>query len=272
MKRKNNAFTLAEVLITLGILGVIATMTLPTLNADVRGKQLAGALRTTQATISDKIQAGMAIEDVNNVRDLKAFAATDLAELYKGLSKYLRLDKVKENHTIYPITGGTAEATWDAADIKQLHTKAYIYISDFTDSAPADGVSGIKAQHGNLLRKNAEVYLDVNGPTKPNRLGYDVFKYYLAQDGRLYPVGGRDVSLFLSGNPSSNDWTATGDTSCSRESGNGYGCAGRVEAEGWNMKYLSTNIKAKVSTSPEGEGGEEGNNGDAGNTPEEQPK
>lgn len=37
---KKSAFTLAEVLITLGIIGVVAALTLPALMADYRAKEL----------------------------------------------------------------------------------------------------------------------------------------------------------------------------------------------------------------------------------------
>jgi len=264
MKRKQKAFTLAEVLMVLGVLGVIAMMTLPTLSADVRGTQLAATLRTTQASISDKLDAAMALEDVNDIRDLQAFSATTKAELYNGLSKYLRLDKIGSDHVIRPISGST-ETTWEAADIKQTNTGAYIYISDFSELR-SDKLEEINASHGALLRRNAIVFIDVNAEKKPNRLGYDVFQYYLAQDGRLYPVGGRDVSLFLSGNPTASDWTASGETSCSKENGDGYGCAGRVEDEEWKMKYISTKGKVKVSQS----GGEETDTPDE--TPETTPE
>ena len=42
---KNSAFTMAEVLITLGIIGVVAAMTLPTLLNNNRNKALETALR-----------------------------------------------------------------------------------------------------------------------------------------------------------------------------------------------------------------------------------
>ena len=70
---KKQGFTLAEVLITIGILGVIAAYTVPTVTANVQENQLATALKTAHSTISDKIEAEMALEDVNDVRDLKMF-------------------------------------------------------------------------------------------------------------------------------------------------------------------------------------------------------
>ena len=44
---KNRAFTLAEVLITLGIIGVVAAMTIPSLMENVRNRDLQAQLKKT---------------------------------------------------------------------------------------------------------------------------------------------------------------------------------------------------------------------------------
>ena len=253
MKRIKKAFTLAEVLITIGLLGVIATITLPSLSNNVSATQLAAALKTTQATISDKLDAGMALEDAQTVRDLKAFATpNDLTSIYKGLSKYLRLDPVDGAHTVYSMKDGSKVKEWPQASIRQLNTKAFIYLEDYANEETTDGALLIKQKGGNVIRKSAKVFIDVNGYVKPNRFGYDVYEYYLAQDGRLYPVGGADVSLFKTAGES--ETTAAWDSSntdynCDWNSV-GYGCAGRIEDEGWKITYLG---KRKSSTKSEEE-------------------
>ena len=50
------AFTLAEVLITLGIIGVVAAMTIPTLIANYQEKQTVSRLTKAYATISNAYQ------------------------------------------------------------------------------------------------------------------------------------------------------------------------------------------------------------------------
>jgi hypothetical protein len=41
-----------------------------------------------------------------------------------------------------------------------------------------------------------EIYIDINGPDKkPNRYGYDRFRFGLAADGRLYPYGGMETAV-----------------------------------------------------------------------------
>ena len=237
---KKQGFTLAEVLITLGILGAIAAMTLPSVTANVMESQLKTAFKTSHNTISDKLDAAMALEDVNDIRELKAFQQASIEDFYRELGKYLNFTKVEGEHTVFALNeGATQVATWPEANTKQIHTKAFMYVEDFTENANAGGAA-IRAAGGTLLRRNAIVWLDVNGYTKPNRLGYDVYKFYLGQDGRLYPVGGADVSLFESAGASETtmSWEGSSEDFKCDKSVQGMGCAGRL-AETDNMKYLN---------------------------------
>ena len=49
---KKLAFTLAEVLITIGVIGVVAAMTIPTLMANIRGQQYRSQFKKTMSTLS----------------------------------------------------------------------------------------------------------------------------------------------------------------------------------------------------------------------------
>ena len=51
LKPENNAFTLAEVLITLGIIGVVASMTLPALINQTRAKELQTGLKKAYSVL-----------------------------------------------------------------------------------------------------------------------------------------------------------------------------------------------------------------------------
>lgn len=65
-----NAFTLAEVLITLGIIGVVAAMTMPTLINQTNGAQYKAAYKKALSAISQGVTLNVALEDVS-------FADTD---------------------------------------------------------------------------------------------------------------------------------------------------------------------------------------------------
>ncbi len=58
--REKCAFTLAEVLITLGIIGVVAAMTIPTLMANVKARQYSAKFKKTVSTLSNAAKMSQA--------------------------------------------------------------------------------------------------------------------------------------------------------------------------------------------------------------------
>ena len=86
--RAKVAFTLAEVLITLGIIGVVAAMTLPTLNQAINNKVRAEQVRTV------KYKFTKATEKMNSLGLIGPYASTDafVDELQKHLKIMKRCD------------------------------------------------------------------------------------------------------------------------------------------------------------------------------------
>ena len=95
----------------------------------------------------------------------------------------------------------------------------------------------IKARGGSLLIRYATICIDINGYKGPNRAGRDVFKFYLGQDGILYPAGGFDAGLWDLASPSLWRHSEHPDFDCIDEKSKGYGCAGRIEEDDWKMLY-----------------------------------
>ncbi|MBQ8458562.1 type II secretion system protein, partial [bacterium] len=62
MKNKK-AFTLAEVLITLGVIGVVAAMTIPTLMTNIRAAQYRNKFKKTVSTLSQAVRMAQAQYD-----------------------------------------------------------------------------------------------------------------------------------------------------------------------------------------------------------------
>ena len=94
MKKQNSskfAFTLAEVLVTLGIIGVVAAMTIPTLMNNYQQKVFVTQLRKTTAELSS------AIEKYLSDQRVESLAETQLAGSATGLTSfvthYLKVEK-----------------------------------------------------------------------------------------------------------------------------------------------------------------------------------
>lgn len=70
---RKGAFTLAEVLITLGIIGVVAALTLPSLIQKYQEQVLENQLKKMYSTISQGIQKAMADDGVYRFSDTEFF-------------------------------------------------------------------------------------------------------------------------------------------------------------------------------------------------------
>ena len=208
------AFTLAEVLITLGIIGVVAAMTLPTLINNAQNKQLEVAFKKSYSALS-QIAQRVALEDYGGQIPDDA-----LGESLGYYAKYLNGKRCT----------GTAENGCPAnADGDNYCNFMYKTYKDFSGkvSAPCIGndyvvnvVSGSTfyfdyAGEGEDIYAKQFVVIDVNGWQKrPNRSGYDLFLFSIGRDGKI-TAGGADTSFY----PKSGYCNSS--TTFSR---NGYGC------------------------------------------------
>ena len=218
-QKMNFAFTLAEVLITLGIIGVVAAMTIPTLMQKYYVHQTVAKLRETFSILS---QATKQLEDEYGgiegwgVKNVDEDAANILAEKYKTVLK------------VATDCGGNDENEHCVAKtynfLNGTTTTVYALLPRYYKISLLNGTSLI-FKGGNSTGKRASFIIDVNGPSKPNTWGKDVFEVDYSEK----------YGLVLDGNPT------VGDVSPWNYNGNcqniGYGCAYYVITFG-NMDYL----------------------------------
>ena len=259
MFKKLKAFTMAEVLITVGIIGVVAAMTIPTLNSNVNAHQNAVALKKISASLTDKFRAQMAAEGVDVVGDLQAFVNSSTKEqLMKEFADFLPFAGGLEGgyqHKVLGLNGKVPTDTnliinpWPSESTRKMTNGAFLNIFSYEQNGKmmtqeSQNPVALRNMGSSLLYRYGIFYIDVNGYAKPNRLGYDIFKFYLGQDGMLYPVGGVEVARYHVGvNDILYDKTDYQKYNCilgNTESW-GFGCAGRVEDNDWSINYLSMN-------------------------------
>ena len=165
LKKKLAAFTLAEVLITLGIIGVVAAITLPTLINRTQNKQLQTAFKKaysvqSQALLYTKQSLGLenlvsifAVYDEGN--KVYPFKTQFIDEYYK----YLKVSADCEYNDTVRNYNNTADA----------------YI-DFGTYEPEKQLPDSSCASVNVNGFSIWVTVDVNGAKKgPNRLGHDIF-------------------------------------------------------------------------------------------------
>ena len=243
-------FTLAEVWITLGIVGVIAALTAPGLILSSRHEANASKLAVNVANLENAFTTAIPAEGVDTLADTemwgKTFTTTDFAG---ELGKYLHITGADStiNYTIFPIDSSTADATLTGAWITgsiPIMTKngAIIYIRKQDDNR-LNKESDIVGKGGSLVHQVGTVAIDVNGKSEPNQYGRDVFVFRIGEDGILFPQGGKDVSIFVKngGNNSETGMyyknTTDNDFRCNASKGTGLGCTARVVEEGYKISY-----------------------------------
>lgn len=195
MKR---AFTLAEVLLVLGIIGTVAALTLPVLINDTNNKVTVVKLKKAYSTLSQA--TAMVQNSVNNLAKGNDLASvTKFYELYKP---YLRLAK--------DCGCGVSQAGCWSDNTKALNGNDYTYshkgwIGDYSCSVTlADGTNiTFDAWQSENLGIEADdtwaffMFVDVNGNKKPNTLGKDVFNFAVSRNG-LVPAGMQSDSIHCS--------------------------------------------------------------------------
>lgn len=167
-------FTLAEVLITLGIIGVVAAMTMPVLTANINDKVLENQNKKAQSVFANGIKMLMAKEDVTNLKDTEFFGCgSNKACIAQHIKQVFQV--VEENSdtllsTKYQFTDETKEV-WNNSKF------AYTFVT------PDGIVFGILKNEDNSPSVN--VIVDINGIKRPNKGGQDLCKYSVSAFGIL---------------------------------------------------------------------------------------
>lgn len=188
---KKCAFTLAEVLITLGIIGVVAAITLPNLINSYKAKVLKTQFIKMDATIqqallktSNELGAslsdfyGPGAADPNLVKPACLALEEQVPELnevwlnqFSGLQKISRqkLIDMTHSHCSSVFNAKTNLGTWKCYSLDNTYLLAN-----------GSSISALEfSWYGRFtLPCSVSFMFDTNGPLNgPNRLGYDVFKY-----------------------------------------------------------------------------------------------
>lgn len=171
---KKTGFTLAEVLITLGIIGVIAALTLPSLQADTVAAQIGPKLAKA---VSSFEQANMALLDDQNVDDLSDSNVLTNATTYRNaLTDFMKAS----TDTYGNVASGNSDPVLIAKD-------GVVYLIEPINLAGRAAAQISTTPHRNYIGR---VDIDINGTNRPNAVGEDHFVFGLFGDGSLRPKGG----------------------------------------------------------------------------------
>lgn len=187
--RKFFAFTLAEVLITLGIIGVVAAMTIPTLMSKYHEKVYKAQYKQI---FSELNQAMKSLEDEEKLPSLTCSSFNDTC------FRDLLATKIKVSHECYSAAPNDCQKTSTYLNGKNLFAntntngawpmftalKGYSvkFRYHFKDCSTVDE-SVWNSEKNGTLQNCGWVQVDTNGTSGPNVVGKDIFFLSLMQDG-----------------------------------------------------------------------------------------
>ena len=139
---KNAAFTLAEVLITLAIIGIVAAMTIPTLVANYQNK----AWNTSAQVFERKLEE--ALKTMNTQQVLAGYSST--ADFVGALGKYFKITKICSNDDIMScfedkVRWGKNELEVSTQNVKTAAQLGQDWNTETIGVQFANGTSGILA-------------------------------------------------------------------------------------------------------------------------------
>ncbi len=247
------AFTLAEVLITLAIIGVVAALTIPTVVKNYQKHVAAVRLKKMYDVISQAIlkaeaengpmatwDMGCEVENVPNGSSIMHICYDPTVFHQRYLLPYLKVIRYCDSTDA---SKGCPPFTFKYLSGDGLRTigpsREYpiIYLADGTRMwASAADLWYTNTQTGALIVKysRGELWVDITGDAGPNTAGKDIFSFYLLKDYMGYSGLKLGSNYLGSGGASSNDR----ENACNKKKTyNGLYCAELIAKDGWQIKY-----------------------------------
>ncbi len=179
---KKHAFTLAEVLITLGIIGVVAAMTLPALVQNYNKKILETAFKKSVNTVLNTNKMLLAQKEQFSLCDLEYF------ECNEGESD---MDVVNEYLDDYMKAFGFTKTRADLGAL--MNGTSEVYLSkDGACYRVVDDSTWVVSQPD---RHTLAMFVDTNCEKRPNQGGRDQFFIFITDRGDLYEWGNVDGAV-----------------------------------------------------------------------------
>jgi prepilin-type N-terminal cleavage/methylation domain-containing protein len=222
------AFTLAEILITLGIIGIVAALTIPALINDANNLKFESAFKKAFSLLNEtsillKSDNSNSLVGVYNNSD---YAIDAFCEKLKCINKC---------HMADDRTNCFRGSNWKMLDGRAGWTN-YATEPGHVSATIADGMQLDMWWSPNCSMPNglnndicSEIVVDVNGGQAPNTAGRDMFYFYLSQT-KVLPIGAMNAGY------SYDLYPEYCNPKVSTAYYNGYACAGRIIQEG-GMKY-----------------------------------
>ena len=237
-RTKVAAFTLAEVLITLGIIGIVAALTLPNLVLKYQKSRDLNRLKKVYAELVQVFRS--ASQHVNLYSVGNDWENTN--EVVNAIKPYLHYSKAYDMVNVYSASKSMCyEPGKFVSSVKG--SGSYVWLTKVGISNPIAGnTASILLNNGACVGFNRQgktdrtIILDINGPSQlPNMVGKDVFFYMINKDNMLLPKGFDLKYSQITSSSSSGHGCAC--DKVTKKCGAGMYCAARIWRDGWQINY-----------------------------------
>ncbi|MCM1339750.1 MAG: type II secretion system GspH family protein, partial [Muribaculaceae bacterium] len=220
---KKAAFTLAEVLITLGIIGVVTAMTIPNVVTNYQKKLTEERLKHGYALLHSAIRRSAVNNGpvdgwTFNNNGITGAGQSSKDFFFNYLNDYLKVsDYCGIRHTEYmKFTKG-----------KESCSKMFVHGDSTAYSVILMDNIGLSLRSDATNTSHIEVQMDINGPAGPNRSGRDAFIFYIDANKGLIPFpddlyGMKPCTRTLKNPNGYADWA-------------GWGCASVIMQNNWKI-------------------------------------
>lgn len=196
-KVKNTAFTLAEVLITLGIIGIVAALTIPHLVQNSQDNEFKNKMKKEYSVLAQAQQqiiaenGGDFLSALMPYNPTLRYSAIKLA-LQQKLSYIIERDFLSSATTSPCFSSGInyLDGTSAAADtmVTGALQGACLVLKDgatlafHVDNGASGAASFCDATRGTYTNECGWIVIDVNGLKPPNQWGRDIYVFYIFSD------------------------------------------------------------------------------------------
>lgn len=190
MKKVNKGFSLGEILIALGVIGIVAALSIKIMFYNVQDKQYKAQLRKTYEILRATQEKIMINYGGNMLKAMNSCANIDsecLRDLFKSNLKYVSECDVSTSYgnchpnLVLYYNGTTADSSYRG-------NRAGLILNDGTGL-----IWKVDSQNCSLARNTFTnacgwITIDLNGLTPPNKWGADIFNFIIYSD-QLLPLG-----------------------------------------------------------------------------------
>ncbi len=223
---KSLAFTLAETLITLVIIGIVAALTVPTLMVNHQKEQTVTQIKKVYSDFCGALNMSEALNGPRSTWDYENYSSKFFSQY---LTPFISIQKVKkgkvDEEIIYREASGKEEES-----LNQLKDSAYI-------TTLISGAQVFSSTTGNQSLTFKCYIVDANGNKKPNKFGRDLFFICIDKERGVTPFywdDNKDATHKktrdqLKSGPSNHRYQ------CNKNS-RGMWCLALIMADGWQIK------------------------------------